>query len=319
MGRKFYFKENEGLDKIVNYLLSFKNLEAILLNGELGAGKTTLASSIAKKLGEKKTVVSPTFNTMICYDKIVHIDAYKLKGDLFAFEEFFDDKLVIIEWSKNINHNFKNFFEIDAKIEIINEEIYHVFEVITTPILKGLFVETSLDDFFVALVENEKIVDHIILKKLVKKTDHFFETIDEILIRNKISINDLNVIYTTKGPGSFTGSRLGFSFASTNKILQRFVNNNDLQIKLSPTYDLFFKQLNLDKIYIKANKYKAYKISKSGVNVNIELSDEIEKINNFDYSKIIYDFSSYVDIFSDVKDVQEEELVYASEPQIGGM
>ena len=85
---KFIYKNNEPLDKLVDYILSFKNLEALLLIGELGAGKTTLTSQIAKKLNEPKTVISPTFNTILVYDKFVHIDAYKLTTNLFAWRLF---------------------------------------------------------------------------------------------------------------------------------------------------------------------------------------------------------------------------------------
>jgi hydrolase, P-loop family len=97
MGKKFVFKNNEPLNELVSYILKKKDLEAILLNGELGAGKTTLVNAIAKKLGEKKPVISPTFNTILIYDNLVHIDAYKLKGSLFPYQEYFENKLVAIE------------------------------------------------------------------------------------------------------------------------------------------------------------------------------------------------------------------------------
>ena len=70
MGKKFVFKNNEPLNELVSYILKKKDLEAILLNGELGAGKTTLVNAIAKKLGEKKPVISPTFNTILIYDNL---------------------------------------------------------------------------------------------------------------------------------------------------------------------------------------------------------------------------------------------------------
>ena len=69
----------------------------LLLNGELGAGKTTLVKFIAKELGVKENVTSPTFNIMKIYDKFVHIDAYKIRGTLEEYEEYFDDKPLIIE------------------------------------------------------------------------------------------------------------------------------------------------------------------------------------------------------------------------------
>ncbi|MDC8900599.1 tRNA (adenosine(37)-N6)-threonylcarbamoyltransferase complex ATPase subunit type 1 TsaE [Metamycoplasma hyosynoviae] len=106
-------------------MLNIPNLQAILLNGELGSGKTTLAKAIAKQLGEKKTVISPTFNSILIYDKLVHIDAYKMVGNLFPYEEYFEDKLVIIEWADKITHSFTNYVE----IEVYVKDGKHIFEI----------------------------------------------------------------------------------------------------------------------------------------------------------------------------------------------
>ena len=58
-----------------------KNLkpgDLILLNGDLGAGKTTLTQFIGKALGVKRTINSPTFNIIKSYKgnelKLHHMD-----------------------------------------------------------------------------------------------------------------------------------------------------------------------------------------------------------------------------------------------------
>ncbi|AWX42956.1 ATPase or kinase [Metamycoplasma cloacale] len=127
MPQKFIFKHYQPLTDLVKYILSKTNIEALLLNGELGAGKTTLTAAIAKELGETKTIISPTFNTILVYDKLVHIDAYKLVGDLFAYEDYFEDKLVVIEWANNIKHNFRHYIEINVYFD---EQQNHVFEIV---------------------------------------------------------------------------------------------------------------------------------------------------------------------------------------------
>ena len=78
----------------------------ILLDGDLGAGKTTLTQGIAQGLGIKKNVTSPTFTIMKVYRgrmPLYHIDAYRLEGieqDL-GFEEYMDNGgLTVVEWSQ---------------------------------------------------------------------------------------------------------------------------------------------------------------------------------------------------------------------------
>ena len=126
MSKVFTFKENEPLTSLVKYILSkIDSIEAILLNGELGAGKTTLVKQIAAAIGEKEKIISPAFNNILIHDKLVHIDAYKLRGNLFPYEDYFENKLVIIEWAKNIIHNFKSILIINVYLK--NNK--HVFEV----------------------------------------------------------------------------------------------------------------------------------------------------------------------------------------------
>ncbi len=79
-----------------------------LLDGDLGAGKTTLTQGIAKGLGVKRNVTSPTFNILKIYKgrmPLYHIDAYRLEGlhqDL-GFDEFLDDDgVTVIEWSQYV-------------------------------------------------------------------------------------------------------------------------------------------------------------------------------------------------------------------------
>ena len=78
-----------------------------LLSGDLGAGKTTLTQGIARGLGIRRPVTSPTFTIQKLYrgGRLVlnHIDAYRLEGlsqDL-GFEEYMNDGgLTVIEWSQ---------------------------------------------------------------------------------------------------------------------------------------------------------------------------------------------------------------------------
>ncbi|MGL5519890.1 MAG: tRNA (adenosine(37)-N6)-threonylcarbamoyltransferase complex ATPase subunit type 1 TsaE [Metamycoplasmataceae bacterium] len=97
-----------------------KKIQFILLSGDIGSGKTTLTKEIGKQLNEKKEIVSPTFNFINIYKHFIHIDAYNLKGSsLEEFIDYFENKIIIIEWWENFNFNFENYLSI--KIKIINE------------------------------------------------------------------------------------------------------------------------------------------------------------------------------------------------------
>jgi tRNA threonylcarbamoyladenosine biosynthesis protein TsaE len=83
---------------------------AVLLIGDLGAGKTTLAKGIVKGLGaaEPEEVSSPTFTLIHEYGsptRVYHIDLYRLDHarqlEALGLDEIFDrDAVVLIEWGE---------------------------------------------------------------------------------------------------------------------------------------------------------------------------------------------------------------------------
>lgn len=82
--------------------------DAVLLQGDLGSGKTTLARGILQGLGHLEDVPSPTFSVMIPYRPpdtrlpIQHLDLYRLRGPDDLEELGVDDALaegaLIVEW-----------------------------------------------------------------------------------------------------------------------------------------------------------------------------------------------------------------------------
>lgn len=83
--------------------------EVICLDGDLGAGKTTLSQAIAKGLAvpESCYVTSPSFTILHEYEgriPMYHMDFYRLYGadevlDLGFDEYFYQSGLTVIEWS----------------------------------------------------------------------------------------------------------------------------------------------------------------------------------------------------------------------------
>lgn len=85
--------------------------DILCLNGDLGAGKTTMTKSIGLGLGVEDYITSPTFALINEYRgrlPVYHFDVYRLEGvdDLFdlGFDEyFFGSGVCIIEWAEKIS------------------------------------------------------------------------------------------------------------------------------------------------------------------------------------------------------------------------
>lgn len=86
--------------------------DVVLLNGNLGAGKTHFAKGMARGLGVHDVVTSPTFALHNSYDGSAltfnHFDFYRVESsqevEMLGLHEFFFDKsgVCAIEWSGNV-------------------------------------------------------------------------------------------------------------------------------------------------------------------------------------------------------------------------
>jgi len=97
---------NEDETKQLAFVLGklLRRGDVLTLEGDLGAGKTTFTKGIAKGLGIKRNVTSPTFTILKQYEgtmPLYHIDAYRLEHseEDIGFDEFiYGDGVTIIEW-----------------------------------------------------------------------------------------------------------------------------------------------------------------------------------------------------------------------------
>ncbi|MBU0708862.1 tRNA (adenosine(37)-N6)-threonylcarbamoyltransferase complex ATPase subunit type 1 TsaE [Patescibacteria group bacterium] len=109
-----------------NIAKKLKGGEIIGLIGELGSGKTTFVQGLAKELGIKERVISPTFVLIRQYQSpkfsLYHVDLYRIDrpGELktLGLEEiwYHPQNIVIIEWAEK------------AKALLPQETIYLMFE-----------------------------------------------------------------------------------------------------------------------------------------------------------------------------------------------
>ena len=134
MKESFVLREEDmsGLAfKVAELLLSTSspNAKVVLLEGDLGAGKTTFTKELASVLGiEKENVTSPTFTLKKehkakhqIFKKLVHIDAYRFthpnESKVLRLEDDLKDPetVVVIEWPSKMKY-LKSDVELNFRI-----------------------------------------------------------------------------------------------------------------------------------------------------------------------------------------------------------
>ena len=97
----------------------------ILLQGPIGAGKTSFVQGIGEGLSIEEDITSPTFALSHHYKSgtipLIHIDLYRLENSLIAKEFFISEEeeaiqneaIMIIEWPELIKPILNNFWKIE--------------------------------------------------------------------------------------------------------------------------------------------------------------------------------------------------------------
>ena len=82
--------------------------DVVLLDGDMGAGKTVFTKGVAAGLGIEEEVTSPTYAYMNDYDgRLFHYDCYRIESveqaERLGLAEYFDmGGICLIEWAQNI-------------------------------------------------------------------------------------------------------------------------------------------------------------------------------------------------------------------------
>lgn len=120
-------------DDTINVIKEFKNIlkpgDVVVLNGELGTGKTFFVKHLCK-LFKINNVTSPTFSIVNQYEgefKVYHFDFYRLNNEDelldIAFTDYISDNeaIVFIEWGNLFPRTLPNNYY-DINISFIDDE-----------------------------------------------------------------------------------------------------------------------------------------------------------------------------------------------------
>ncbi len=107
----------------------FRKGDLIILDGEMGAGKTHFVQGIARGFNYSEKVISPTFNIANFYVvddiNILHIDLYRIESieefDDLGITEYFDSSIVFMEWGMRIDDSLDDYILISFNIDKENE------------------------------------------------------------------------------------------------------------------------------------------------------------------------------------------------------
>jgi tRNA threonylcarbamoyladenosine biosynthesis protein TsaE len=129
------YKEEDLPEAAEKYLSALDGTKVILLTGELGAGKTTLARHLLLAAGVDEIITSPTFTLCNTYEiqgarLILHSDLYRIESvpelEQTGFFELLDNAaLAVIEWGESLKYLLASYVEINILIN--GKERYYVY------------------------------------------------------------------------------------------------------------------------------------------------------------------------------------------------
>ncbi|MFP7699543.1 MAG: tRNA (adenosine(37)-N6)-threonylcarbamoyltransferase complex ATPase subunit type 1 TsaE [Candidatus Phytoplasma pyri] len=123
------FEETKEIGKFLGQKIKFiKKTVIILLEGEMGSGKTCFTKGLAQALGIKNNINSPTFVLMKTYfgfkRNLHHLDIYRFILKLENLEELLEEvetgDVLVIETYQDLRKLFSN-FNFRVKIDYLSE------------------------------------------------------------------------------------------------------------------------------------------------------------------------------------------------------
>lgn len=104
--------------------------DVVALTGDLGAGKTSFVQGLARGLGVRGRVASPSFTIVNEHEgrvPLFHVDFYRLEGaselDHIGFDDYFArGGVVVVEWADRFPEALPA-ERLDIRIEIVGDDV----------------------------------------------------------------------------------------------------------------------------------------------------------------------------------------------------
>ena len=108
MSKFLSLSREQTLEFATEYAKTLRAGDVVLLDGDMGAGKTVFAKGVAIGLQIEEEVTSPTYAYMNDYDGVLfHYDCYRIESveqaERLGLADYFEmGGICLIEWSQNI-------------------------------------------------------------------------------------------------------------------------------------------------------------------------------------------------------------------------
>ena len=196
--------------------------QVICLYGDLGVGKTVFTKGLADGLGITEPIQSPTFTIVREYEEgrlpLYHFDVYRI-GDIEEMDEIgyedyvYGEGVCLIEWANLIEEILPDHYQkITIRKDLEKGFDYREIEM-EEQWMKLLVLDSSGLVASVALIEDDQLIAEYTTGNKLTHSQTLLPMLDEVIKRTSFEIEDIDAVAVAKGPGSFTGLRIGAATA----------------------------------------------------------------------------------------------------------
>ena len=168
----------------------------------------------------------------------------------------------------------------------------------------SLLIDTCTSNVVIGLLKDTEIIDQMIEINDKDLSGKFITMVDDLLSRNRITMQEIDTIFVAVGPGSFTGIRIGVTFAkvaawSLNKKVIPF-SSLELMATTKVESQVIIPLIDARRGYVFGGIYD--------VNLNNLYKDSYIKLENLESIAAKYDDVSYISIDNFDIDVSRPDI-----------